>query len=372
MRLVSDTTFETREEAIDSLQSLLPSDGSMEGHDLFVVDLDTVTPVLLMRGTEAAPSGDARGGRKGVGDEISAVAMASVPEDLPPDLLSPVEEEAGQDLGAGLADALRRAATQMEDEGITPAPQVEELAAIAAELSEEGDEGSILDDVMEPVEVEEPEPVAGEQAAHEVDASEEPAPDAEPSEPMSVVEESEPEAVPESEAATADTELATETEPANEETEPVATAEEAVEASEEAPAVEAPEGEAAADTEPESWPWGDAEVPGGESAAEGQPEATPEGGAGEHFTPDGLEEPAADAFSLLASAESDPGGPIIMGDYGDAAASAMSSSAAEAEGVEGGAEPVEEYSCNDCVYVASCPQAHKSVPSKCGSFQWKS
>jgi hypothetical protein len=30
------------------------------------------------------------------------------------------------------------------------------------------------------------------------------------------------------------------------------------------------------------------------------------------------------------------------------------------------------YTCEDCVYVGTCPKANEDSPATCGSFQWKS
>ena len=30
------------------------------------------------------------------------------------------------------------------------------------------------------------------------------------------------------------------------------------------------------------------------------------------------------------------------------------------------------YTCDDCVYVNTCPKVGQSTPKECGSFQWKS
>jgi hypothetical protein len=30
------------------------------------------------------------------------------------------------------------------------------------------------------------------------------------------------------------------------------------------------------------------------------------------------------------------------------------------------------YTCDDCVYVNTCPKVGESLPAQCGSFQWRS
>ena len=60
-------------------------------HDccFIVVDLESVTPVLMMRAATGgdAPSGDVRGGKS----EPAASAIGPLPDELPPDLLAPVD-----------------------------------------------------------------------------------------------------------------------------------------------------------------------------------------------------------------------------------------------------------------------------------------
>ena len=40
---------------------------------------------------------------------------------------------------------------------------------------------------------------------------------------------------------------------------------------------------------------------------------------------------------------------------------------------EAGAEvsPLSTYTCDDCVYVDTCPNKDERRPEDCGSFQWK-
>jgi hypothetical protein len=39
---------------------------------------------------------------------------------------------------------------------------------------------------------------------------------------------------------------------------------------------------------------------------------------------------------------------------------------------EPGALNMNEYTCDDCVYVNTCPNQHQKKPAECGSFQWRS
>jgi hypothetical protein len=41
-------------------------------------------------------------------------------------------------------------------------------------------------------------------------------------------------------------------------------------------------------------------------------------------------------------------------------------------GFEGGGSDIANLTCDDCVYMNTCPKVGDSDPSSCGSFQWKS
>ena len=45
---------------------------------------------------------------------------------------------------------------------------------------------------------------------------------------------------------------------------------------------------------------------------------------------------------------------------------------AEAKAYEPGELDISAYTCDDCVYLGTCPKYHQDGPSTCGSFQWKS
>jgi hypothetical protein len=52
--------------------------------------------------------------------------------------------------------------------------------------------------------------------------------------------------------------------------------------------------------------------------------------------------------------------------------SAEASSEAEVRAYEPGGLEIAGYTCDDCVYVDTCPKARQDGPATCGSFQWKS
>jgi hypothetical protein len=55
-----------------------------------------------------------------------------------------------------------------------------------------------------------------------------------------------------------------------------------------------------------------------------------------------------------------------------AAAEAVADPPADDRVYEPGALNMNEYTCDDCVYVNTCPNQHQKRPAECGSFQWRS
>ena len=53
-------------------------------------------------------------------------------------------------------------------------------------------------------------------------------------------------------------------------------------------------------------------------------------------------------------------------------APARDASSDEAPGVTEGSSDLSELTCEDCVYLNTCPKRGESDPSSCGSFQWRS
>ena len=43
-----------------------------------------------------------------------------------------------------------------------------------------------------------------------------------------------------------------------------------------------------------------------------------------------------------------------------------------AKAYEPGPVSLDEYTCDDCVYVDTCPKKGESSPADCGLFQWRS
>jgi len=159
VRLVSETTFQNRQDALDSLGMLLPADGSFDGLDLFVGDIEQSTPVVVYKPVVVEPLPGL------LLDEPIADAWES-PADAAPAELAPLDEPraVGVDLVEGpyadaviaelesvvaelatesgpeapepmpLMEALRRAADRMEAEGIVaPEPVGETAVATTSE-----------------------------------------------------------------------------------------------------------------------------------------------------------------------------------------------------------------------------------------------
>jgi hypothetical protein len=364
VRLITDVTYARRQDALDVLGPAVDGDPSLETDDLFLVDLDQITPVVLYRAaTPAAPSeepiadawmapaeADVEPAEADVeveeadvepaevltpGEEVVALAVTEEavlegPEPLwvPDEPPAPVESS-----GSDLADALRRAASRMESEGIVAPPDVEEFAAQTVP------ETLIVESTVD--------------VALEV-PSEAPAEDA----------------------------------PA--------------EALVEAPAVDAASSEVVPGDPAALWPW---ESAGAEDEAEASAAATEDPEAAPIFEPVGIDEPGLEEVQLLTPVEDVTPRPLIIGEYAEvSAADPDDLTLAELEALAGATDvvtgvedapsdgtiaiapsaPVDEkayepggldiaaYTCDDCVYVVTCPKARQEGPATCGSFQWKS
>jgi hypothetical protein len=366
VRLIEDGTYPRRQDALDALGPAVDADASLEAQELYLVDLDQIAPVVLYRAAaSAAPQGEpiadawmspAEEPTAPVETPEEPVAEEPVAEDLvveepvegEPVVEEPVAEEPAEEESTveptadeiaadvaveeavlegpaplwvpdesapiaeaepdGLADALRRAATRLESEGIVAPPSVEEFAARGSLGARTGESD---------VEV-----AAAEQA--------------------------DPEAVP----------VSTEVE------EPT-----------------------------------DVEVAAAPGVAA--------------FEPVGIAEPGLEDVVVLTPVDESLPRPLIVGEYAidsvtdaeDLTLSEIEELAGRLEGAavaqpadddesitdllaeptpEAPVEPVEEkvyepggldissYSCEDCVYVVTCPKAKQESPATCGSFQWKS
>jgi hypothetical protein len=119
----------------------------------------------------------------------------------------------------------------------------------------------------------------------------------------------------------------------------------------------------------------------------------------------GIDEPGLEEVQLLTPVEDVTPRPLIIGEYAEvSAADPDDLTLAELEALAGATDvvtgvedapsdgtiaiapsaPVDEkayepggldiaaYTCDDCVYVVTCPKARQEGPATCGSFQWKS
>lgn len=394
--LLSPSPLASRKDALAEL-SRLTADATFAHWDaeVYVIDVESGTPVLLVRpelpapaALEPATADEPTADEEPTADDEPTVAEEPAAEEEPvlesgaaPELVAAAEEgEVDEALAAVISDL---AAEEPEDATAIEAPEpvvvktasVETVSAIADEESEQidsayaeavveesGDEGSSLKAALERT--------AAQMAAEGITPPESVGPAAEVEEPKASEE-------PFADAATAEEESADE-----------AAAEEPV-------------------LEPEAeWPWktggGDDEMPA--------------------FTIAALEEPGVDEGSLVRAAGDDEtmavARPVILGAYEEPQepaivpdavtvepeVPAIEPAAAELQGevplVESSAsiEPESDFildleqvvagptgepsgyqatddarqmTCDECVYVETCPNKDQRDPSSCGSFQWK-
>jgi hypothetical protein len=450
---VSQATYGTRQEALDDLSAALPADGSLTGYDLFVVDLDAATPVVVYQaplalpvdapveepiadvweapaavvdalaeivaveeaalegpppvwGVPAGPEPVDAADEKAVmqtaiehvstaeaapqeaetfelpsatrtaADELeAAIAEAPVasvgllvddePDPAPADVYSQaVEPDPSPEVPElespplELAEALRRAASQMESEGVVPAPEVEELIAY-----------SPLSSILV---ADEAEPVAPSDSGSEPDS----APASWPWEEAAVPEDEEP-AV----ASAAISEV---------ESEPMGLLPSFTAVGIDEPGLEditlltPSDAEDLFDVRPVIM--GEYPDETGISLDASDPPETQA-----DIAPTSVPEPPFAAEVELVAADAPPSVPVVEDAaveepagpsdpaYGDVAAasaaayeSAQAASAAGLGAYEPGGLDIATYDCKDCVYVDTCPKANQDGPATCGSFQWKS
>lgn len=346
LQLLSSSSFESRHEAMDEL-TRVTSDPAFAQWDLevFVVDLDAGVPVLLVRPQQPTQ-----------GEQVAAVEPTA--EDS-----QPGSAEEAAESGAGLRDALQRTAEQMSAEGIVPPPS-------AGLGTAESDDDTASEEAGEKTEENaEPSEETLEAADETRDALQEPGESPE---------------MPGSEQDAASLEQASE-----------GASEDAAHRDSEQP----PE---------QAWPW-DAAPP----APAAEPSVSPEIAS----VYEGLEEMEASApeeehQEAAPSEESGQDGsdfildldaiqPVAMQPQGTDAAAPPPAVSGEDVVAESGEEPPAEeaadepvlrdeeepapepaaeaefaasmtdYTCEDCVYVETCPNRDQREPKDCGSFQWK-
>ncbi len=442
VRLVSETTFPSRQDALDSLGMLLPTDGSFEGVDLFVTDIEQATPVVIYKPVVleplpgmpvGEPIADAWESPAGAAPEAVTAAQAApeaaetVEEPYADAVIAELEavvaEQAAEPVveepeSLPLMEALRRAADRMEADGIVAPEPVGEGSEAVAPL-EESVEAPVVapepaGDVVETAPAEQPAAAQAQEApavaqwpweAAETSANAEPhaVPEDVPANAESVsiadltaaldgdpgplltdqdmgisgyapegIEEPAPE-VDSMLAASADDgfvpkpvimgdygatvpgDVAVESAPVPEQViEPV---EEPIEVPVEASVEEA------IDVLPAE-PMGAA--PSVEPAETAEPpvdEAEPAAAA----VPEVAEATGSDLPAEPASATQPEPIDDLLAAIGEPAAVVTESKAYSPGGLD-----MNAYTCEDCVYVGTCPKANEDSPATCGSFQWKS
>lgn len=384
--LLSTTPVASRKDALAELSKLT----SVPGFDhwdaeVFVLDLETGTPILLMRPEAAAEAPVAEVAEESEAEEALVVGEAEE---------APVAEE---DAEPQVADAALEAEAVEEPAEVTleeesapeesPAPEVEEpeedeaLAAVISDLAAESLEDAVVVEAPEPVVVE---PADVQAASAKASEGETEQVDAAYAEAVVEAASDEPSTLKAALERTAAQMAASGITPP----ESVGPAAELAAADDEAVSEQGPAADAA-------WPW----------ATSGEDD-------GPAFKIDALEEPGVDEGSLVRAAGDDDtmsySRPVILGAYEEAPeesavadvpapeveAVAPEETAPEPPMVEPQsdfildleqieaaveAEPAgyrapdapREMSCNDCVYVETCPNRDQRDPSTCGSFQWK-
>jgi hypothetical protein len=396
VRLIKEGTYAQRQDALDVLGPAVDEDSSLATSDLFLVDLDQIAPVVLYRPATPTvapeePLADAwiAPADEPAADEAVEEAVLEGPEPLwvPDETLTPAEPDDGD-----LADALRRAASRMESEGIVAPPSVEEFAAqgaseppAATALTEEAlAEGLLVD--------QEPWP-------WESTAGEDTGPTAAEDTAVAAVEESaKPEALPaagmgDQDGAIVELEAALSLDSA---------LPDAVVAPEQSGVFE-PVGidEPGLEEVQLLTPVGDlashplimgeyAPDPGADvdeltlselealAASLGSPVSSADAAVEVEVAPvigtDGVESPADEAQAVEVPAEEATIAEASTAgtDTAETVVVAPVATPSEEKAYEPGGLDIAAYTCDDCVYVETCPKARQEGPATCGSFQWKS
>lgn len=343
VRLLDSAVFDTRHQALNALAR---GGGIVDSDEVFVVDLDSATPVIIMpqqqspapvvveevatpeyvEDAETAPEVETAPEFE-TAPEVEEDASEETPEvetsagawEAPE--AQPIADRPVEDEPVDLTDAIRRATGALESAGIV-AP--ESVAASPAELAAAVEDLFSADEAV---------PVAEEERIVHTDVSE-----------LEEVEEL-----------------------------PVAPVEEIA---------------------PSAWPW-DVSL---DATPEPPPPPIAETTDLPGYVPDPFEEPAKDVEDLVHGDGGDEtialSRPVIMGSYDipedaavveepardeEAVSSAQPAEAGEpaaesaaAPAYEPGGSDIAELTCDECVYLNTCPKKGESDPSSCGSFQWKS
>lgn len=330
LRLLSESFFESRQEAMAELSRISADpEFSQWDTDVFVLDLEQGVPVLLVRPQSAElpmsaigehePDTEAEGAAESSAPDVSEAPEAFEPAEPigaeEPELAeeyvgeaSAVADEHEAAEQGDLRDALLRTTEHMSAEGIVPPP--------SAGLSDVGEAPEVPEEMVTPPE-EEPEMTPEEASEAEAEPGAENAWPwaAAPPPPESVTDAVSPD---------------------------IANVYEALEA------------EASADLEPEA-------------AAEGMPASADVDAESAADDSDFILD--LDAIQPVALDEN----PAQEGGSEEPTATdqAEESALPEASGEDSYSSTLTDYTCEDCVYVETCPNRDQRAPKDCGSFQWK-
>lgn len=339
--LATDRSFAALADVAEELGRLIAAGSLDAAGTYFALDLDAASPVVVVPSAPSRP--------EPVAAEAPA-AEAEAPEE-PADQspsLEPVEEPYA---AAVVADAAE--AAPVADPAEETAPAVDETPAMS---------WTIPDTVDVPVEASADaapaEPVDGGQWPWDLPGA--PGDDDPPAPAADAV----PADAPVADAAQEDT-SAVEEQPASAEDAPVLAPE--------APDVEAPDVAASAAPAPsaEAADPADPLAPASDADPAASVEAAPEEPVAEDM------HPAVDPLVAIgdppraADAVAEPQS-VVDAELAAAAVKLSDAGVGVDTGYEGEPLNMNQYTCDDCVYVSTCPNQHQKKPSECGSFQWKS
>jgi hypothetical protein len=320
--LIAPAVFGSRQEALAEV-SRASADGALDADEIFVIDLDAAMPVLIVSPPPLP-----------VESETPAVEEPVIEESPPADDAS--DEDASREIAAApvleVEDAIAAAVLADAGESLSPQPKDEEAPEEEPEVSEAE---------SPPIESEEPETAVEPEQAEEADETPEPATEESALQDVqresSEVQELEPDPEPAAQA------WPWEAVPAPVENDDQVAVTPAV-ADESA---EGEDDEVAADV---------GEPAGGESA-----DAMPE-----------------EVSGLLADLEELAPAPSDTDDDEQPSEAVEEIEAAEPEdesavpkAYEAGGSDITTLTCDDCIYLNTCPKKGESDPTSCGSFQWK-
>jgi len=352
VRLIAPALFSTRHEALSELARLSALPDGIPAEELFVVDLESAIPVLLVPGSTPSAPVSSDEALEAENAAVWEAPVAEIPE--PESERPPIEATVGEP---------ETEEDSLQEEIVSdPAPTVSETHPATSE-TESSDvtplespvpevESEVAPTAKDPAEMpppEEPAEIPPVEEPPEIPPIEEPAeipPVEEPPEIPEPVIEPVPEPVPEPRP------------------EPVPEAE--------------PDIEPRPDPEPErtseSWPWN---VSGVDVDAKPTSMAEPESPTS---TTPSIAEPASiappvadnevDSSDTLSSLEEPAVDSALSGaDEPEPVTDETTPSATKT--YDASALDLGSLTCDDCVYLNTCPKRGESDPASCGSFQWK-